>query len=330
MEKRRYAPPPFGYFWDKESQTYTVNKNEKDCLLFIFKLVDKGFKQKEIIKQLNDQPGKYVTRKIKQWSLTTIGFMLRTQRLQFYAGFDEHGKTGTWKPIISPEYSTKLIEKIGAEKPKLRPRKNIFLISNLNIAFCGHCNQTAKASFVKRLKTNTADYYYNCGNKEVHGLSACPESKLVRQHLVNDLLLDNITSHRVNLTKIRAYTKTKEETIVIRSNQIIHNLKIDADKTLEAIYSSTSFNPKYVERLKSIITEVDNQLKIKTEKFDFSKFKFGRFEGMTILQQREILKNLVRSIHIFRDHIVINYYFAISATGETKVRLNYEKKQTSL
>jgi hypothetical protein len=326
MEKRRYAPPPFGYFWDKESQSFIINKKEKDCLLFIFKLLDKGQTQKEIIRLLNEQPEKYTTRKVKKWSQTTLGFMLKTKRLQFYAGFDENGKTGTWKPIISPEYSGKLIEKIGAEEPKLRPRKNIFLISNLNIAFCGHCDSTAKASFVKRKETKTTDYYYNCSNKEQHGLTACPDSKLVRQQLVNDLILENVTSQRINLTKIKKYTKAKEEITIFKSNQIIYKLKIDADKTFDTIHSSTSFNPEYVEKLKSIITEVDNQLKIKTEKFDFNKFKFGRFENMDIHKQREVLKNLIRSVHIYKDHIIINYYFAVTPNGNTQVSLNYEKK----
>ncbi|MCK9209194.1 MAG: recombinase family protein [Ignavibacteriaceae bacterium] len=326
MKKRRYTPPPFGYLWDKDSQSFIINKKEKDCLLFIFKLLDKGQTQKEIIRLLNEQPEKYPTRKGKRWSQTTLGFMLTTKRLQFYSGFDEDNKPGTWNAIITPEHAAKLIEQLGTEEPTSRPRKNVFLVSNLDIAFCGHCDSTAKASFVKRKETKTTDYYYNCSNKEQHGLTACPNSKLVRQHLVNDLILENVTSYRINLAKIKEYTKAKEEAIVIRSNQIINKLKIDSDKTLEAIHSSTSFNPEYVEKLKSITTEVDNQLKIKTEKFDFSKFKFGRFENMDIHKQREVLKNLIRSVHIFKDHIIINYYFAVTPSGNTQVSLNYEKK----
>lgn len=327
MEKRRYAPPPFGYFWDKGSQSFIINKKEKDCLIFIFKLLDKGQTQKEIIRLLNEQPEKYTTRREKQWSSTTLGFMLTTKRLMFYSGFDEDNKLAdTWKPIITPEHAAKLIERLGTEGRKSYPRKNVFLISDLNIAFCGHCNYTAKTSYVKRTKSKTTDYYYNCGNKERHGLTACPDSKLVRQHLVNNLILENVTSHRINLTKIKEYTKAKEETIVIRSNQIIKKLAKDTDKALEAIHLSTSFNPEQVEKLKSIITEVDNQLKIKTEKFDFNKFKFGRFENMDIHKQREVLKNLIRSVHIFKDHIIINYYFAVTPNGNTQVSLNYEKK----
>lgn len=327
MQKRRYAPPPFGYFWDKDSQSYKVNKKDKECLLFIFKLLDKGVKQKEIVKQLNDLPLKYVTRKKKRWSLTTLGFMLKTKRLLFYAGLDEDGSRGTWEAIITTAYSAKLIEIIGASAPKSRPRKNVFLISGLNIAFCGHCGQTAKSSYVKRLKTKTTDFYYNCSNKEMHGLTACPDSKLVRQNLVNDLILENVTSHRINLAKIKEYTKAKEEAIILRSNQLINKLKNESDKTLDAIYHSSSHNPEYVKKLKSIIAEVDNQLKIKTDKFDFGKFKFGRFENMNIHEQREVLKNLIRSVHIFKDHIIINYYFATAPNGNTQVSLNYDQKK---
>lgn len=326
MEKRRYAPPPFGYIWDKQSQSFTINKKEKECLIFIFKLLDKGKTQKEIIRLLNLEPDKYTTKKAKRWSHTTLGFMLNTKRLKFYSGFDEQNKPGTWKPIITPEHATKLIVRLGTEGRKSRPRKNVFLVSGLNIAYCGHCNYTAKTSYVKR-KTKTIDYYYNCGNKEMHGITACPDSKLVRQYLVNDLILENITSHRINLTKIKQYTKAKEEATVIKSNQIIKKLAKDADITFETIYSSSAFIPEQVEKLKSIIAEVDNQLKIKTDKFDFDKFKFGRFEEMDIHEQRIVLKNLIRTVHIFADHIVINYYFAIAQNGTTQVSLYYEQKK---
>lgn len=326
MEKRRYAPPPFGYNWDKNSQSFIINKKEKDCLLFIFKLLDKGQTQKEIIRLLNEQPEKYTTRKGKSWSHTTLGFMLTTKRLQFYSGFDEQSNAGTWKAIITPEHAAKLTAQLGTGESISRPRKNIFLISDLNIAFCGYCKNTAKTSYVKRAKSKTTDYYYNCSNKERHGLTACPDSKLVRQHLVNDLILENVTSQRINLAKIKEYTKAKEDATVISCNSLIRKLEKNAQQIIETIHASVSFTPEHAEKLKLIFNELENQFKLKTEKFDFNKFKFGRFENMDILEQRVILKNLIRSVYIYKDHLEINYYFAVTPNGDTQVSLNYEQK----
>jgi len=326
MKKLRFGPAPFGYTWDKANKVITINNSEKNTLLFIFKSLEGGKKPKEIIRLLNEQPAKYVTRKKKQWSLTSIGYMLKAARLKFYAGLYENGHSGNWGLIITPEQSEKFIELIGAVKSVPRPRKNVFLISDLNIAYCGHCNSTEKASYVKRLKTKTTDFYYNCANKEIHGTTSCPNSKLVRQELVNNLILENVTSQRINVAKIKQYTKARENAIVLAGGKIIKDLQKETTQLIETINSSLSFSPDKIKKLNFLLSEVESQFRIKTEKFDFNKFKFGRFEGMTVQAQRVVLKNLIRTVHVFRDHLIINYYFAVTPNGNTQVSLNYEQK----
>ncbi|GEM_PF-7092426 len=194
---------PFGYAYDKEKKILLPNPQEVQTLQKIFKLAINGYGSKKIANELNNS--NIPSRIGSKWTTGAIEFMLSPSRLQFYIGYEpKSGKRGNWKPILPKSVYDRLhVKERQTDIRKTKKEREEYLLSGHGSFFvCGYCGGTVKASVT--IKQNQKLKYYLCSRKQTQGNSQCPESKLVQQRIIDQLVITNL---KIQLSKTFAIKK---------------------------------------------------------------------------------------------------------------------------
>lgn len=274
---------PYGYKYNNDKRILEINKKEADTLKIIFSMRKSGFGVNNIADQLNRN--KHKTRFGRTFSNNTIYFILRPQRLDFYSGYVD-GEKGNWQPIITKAEAEK-IKGMLSIRNKGRSRKHDRKYLLTKILRCGYCGSTCKSSNVH--KANQIYRYYLCTNRQMHGVSQCPESKMLPMEVVEKAVITDI--------KIKWSKNLKS---------IFNDYKTFLEKDLR----------KEIDKLKSLPTaEIAEHTEIVLQKSrNLSELQFAdvRFPNKpTIQQTKNIIMMTTDKIELFRDRIIISYKYPI-------------------
>lgn len=307
--------PPYGYKANGK-KFLVINEFEKKIILLIIKLAEEGKSNRDIAIRLNEYNLK--SQQGTDWSATSIGYILNPKRLFFYAGLNSNGSPGSWPSLVSDSR----IKKLGRTHHKREsiPHVNTFLLSDLNLFYCGHCGGTVKAAIAKRSKSS--DYYYGCRNRQQMGALKCNNKKLIRQETIDEFVLTSINRAAINSKNIQKYTlaseKEKNKQLAIQ----IQKEEKTANKLLRQFISAhdIGISYKYKNTLEEKLKKIENLNNERLNIFDFEHFqKNGKsIKSMKIDKQRELLKRYINKIELFEDKAIIHYKFAIGPSKFTE------------
>lgn len=303
---------PYGYRYNHDLNSLETNIGEKNIVLKVLELRRKGLGANNIAHKLNELGLK--SRSGKDWSNIAVGYLLKETRLLHYAGYFPNGKKGYWEAFISKNE----IKDLASEKEnRQRAKKDEYLLSGLNIFKCGYCGSSVKSSITFR-KDGSKAAYYVCTNRSMKGTSVCSKSKMVRQEVVNSLVLNDIVVKHSNIVELEkqyeAASKTRlkeaDEAVSKKQSQMRELLK----KSIETGSNKELFQIKQM--LSELLRENEDTIKSAIQEFDFNQFKkssIKRIKALDISTQKELLSTYIGRIEMLNDRAIIVYKFNIKS-----------------
>ncbi len=306
---------PFGYYFNSSSKTIEMNPKELWIIQKIFELALDGKGPLLIANELNSRM--LFGRSKKPWSANTLYKILQPSRLRFYRGFDENGLKGNWTPLLTEEEYTKIIDirskyKIKADKEIIhRKEKEIFLLTNIGVFYCGYCKGKIKSSVTGKGE-NKKRYYY-CGTRQTHGSSSCIHSKLIKMDIIDRILLEDL-DNRLSTKQIelihsyrdKVYCLMQDEINKIQSKVHVQNKFLLPEERLESVKRITAD----IEKVNSILAEMNNM-----KSPDASKE----------LSRHERIKNNIERVFLYNYNLEIIYHYPINEKLEHLVNIHFDK-----
>jgi site-specific DNA recombinase len=306
---------PYGYQYNHDNNSIEKNSKEHKILMRIIALRRKAMGVNTIAKSLNKEGLR--SRTGLDWSNVTVGYVLTEARLNHYAGYYSDGTMGYWEPFITKNEVDKLM--IDKEEIGSRGAKDNYLLTGLGVMKCGYCGGTVKSSTTLR-PDGTKSLYYVCTNKSMKG--TCPDSKLVKQQVVNDAVLTDLIIKHENAESLeREYAKTFGEKHKLAKESIKKSQKELAELLQKSIKTSDELTLKQIDkRIDTIMKENKEALMLAVQGFNFSAFMSApikKIKTLTVDKQQHILRDYIESVTLWNDKLEIIYPFKVN----TKVRL---------
>ncbi|MCF8260351.1 MAG: recombinase family protein [Melioribacteraceae bacterium] len=307
--------PPYGYRYNSANKSLDIDQNENEILLSIFSLARANKSALEIAKELNRHGIK--TRRGKMWNYTTISNLLSKDRIAFAAGIIDDKPGANWEPIIdkSQYHDLRKIE-LSREKSK-HHRKRDSLLTGQNILKCGYCGGAVKSA---KTKKNVGEiYYYRCSDKQIRGADYCPESKLIQQSKVDDIVINNLSQILNNpllLKQLTEYNRKSTELFTNRMSQIQDkitsllmiekNLFTNKEMVDEEIKSLKKDRKKIIDQIDSLLSPDDIPFRISKKQINIS-----------------VIKKTISRIEIFEKYVTIHFSIPIDENLKTTENFNY-------
>lgn len=306
MEKTKINyRPPYGY---KVSDGKLVSMPEEiRALKLIFTLALKKLSKRDIIAELNKRgiPSKTG----KGWTTTNLNYVLN--KIHFHAGKDEAKRLGI--PAIISEETANKIAGFGYFLTKKKHRTPIkkYLLSNLNLFFCGFCGGPVKSSVAPKGKRFE---YYKCTNSQTVGRSKCPGAKMIQQHIINDAVLTDLQIHiNTNLVKNnKVYVRNLNSKISKEIASLESKINSLFLKQRNGIGSAGKLN----DEIEKLMLERNNKLQQLEDVVppDILK-KVNGIKNKDMDIQRELLPKVIKRIALYNGKVVVEYKFGIDSKG---------------
>lgn len=290
---------PFGYKYNENNFQLEVDPKEYSILIEIFTYATKGLGVNRIANELNAK--RIPPRRGREWTSSTISYILSPARLKYYSGINKDDSPGDWPPILSPNEYEWLSKK--PEEPikpiKIRePKSNNYLLSGMGIFKCGYCGGNVKASVTgSGLKKSL---YYYCSRRQNAGPASCKESRLHRQQLIDELVIADL---------METTSKDIFDFIVGYTDKLKASYKKEVVEIFKAI--STGFFKD---------SQIDLDRAVEFIEMGYKKFSEIKTKSNNITLPVEIdLRNLKKSVKdnideiiLLNDEIEIIYFFPIA------------------
>jgi hypothetical protein len=314
---------PVGYLYDKELKQLYFDPKLKPVVQLIFDFALSGLSALQIAGELNKR--KMRSKQGNEWSYKTVAYLFTPAKLMFYAGFQDE-KQGNWPSIISVTTAEKLIAKNVVSTVLPRPRHNVFLLSGLDICYCGYCGGKIKSSTTKRAKTT--NHYYLCGNKQMRGAVYCPESKVIPQQLLNDKIIASVLTQHDNLKSIQKFSVAFRERTIKSSHSALNTITKQINQLLvkQNKTSKTSELNSIGKEIQILINQraslISNQL-IDINFAELNNIDLKGFNRFAIAKQQTIIKQFIQRVVVKRDKITIEFPFVINSKGDKYITTQY-------
>lgn len=291
---------PFGYYYDSKTKMLLVDPKESEILKIIFDLVLKGQGVNLIANFLNER--KFFVRRTQRWTSTTISNMLSVNRLRFYRGFDDNGLLGSWSPLLNEEDYRSILTLREKKKIKKEPlsklTKEKYLLSGIDLLFCGYCGGRIKSSVTG--KGRSKKYYYYCSIRQTSGPSLCSEAKLIPMKIVDEIILGELKQvlSQENLVKI-------ENNIILHKSELLSKMKELAGIYTEQLNESLLTNPS--EAYLKYKLGLENMEEIWKE---YSEISYPIISAE--LKEQELIKMNINRILLFNGKILLKFKYPIN------------------
>ncbi len=304
---------PFGYKFDKQLRMLIIEPNDRNLLSYIFDLAMRDYSLKEISEHLNDR--KINSRKRKEWSYKTLSYLFQEDRIKFYAGFNKEMIKGNWIPIIKEDYAKKLISMNIISKKAKQIRSRVSLLTNLDMLKCSYCGGPMKSG-ASTSSSNEKIYYYLCSNKTIKYIKKCPYSKMIRQDLLNKIVIDQLKFYKSNFHQ---FEKRNSNYLIKELEDINTRIAVVDSKISKTLAKfSAGETEKVIEeiiiQLKKLIDDkgILHSLMLKTCDIEsLQKIDLNIYNVSITKEAKNILPQFIAEIEVDNERIRLKFRFPI-------------------
>lgn len=308
-----WATPPFGYKYDTNTQSMTVDHYQAEIVRDMFNKIISGWSIMGITTYMRENyDGKWTHVKVKRIleNITYIGKV--KYRNEIFEG--EH------TPILPEELfskAQKALEERTNKKDNARPFQGLYMLSH--IAKCGYCGTPLKIDTYKPRKDGTRKRTYTCINKNPRRTKTtiynngeeCKESGRYDVKDVESYVLNEINKFQLNPESIESLYKDKPEENLKAYEEQLKQLEKKLSKLndlyINELISMDALKQKSAELLKekSSLESFINRNKTQTNnKQSFEKLvKMDDILKMSYDDQKKVVKTLIKRVEVKRDEI---------------------------
>ncbi|MHB8840991.1 MAG: recombinase family protein [Candidatus Aquicultor sp.] len=312
---------PYGYI-PKDKKPF-INPKEARVVKHIFDLALSGKSKRDILYELNNK--KIPSQTGKEWSAGTLVYLFKKDKIMFYAGYINDEKDNH-EPIIDLATAKKLIAQLSAKT--LRPHRKEYLLSNIEVLYCGYCGGKAKSASLPIGKDKVMREYYLCTTRQMYGAGSgkCNKSKTVQQKAVNDLVLTDLTIHASN-NNLGKYLELYGKKIKTEVNARAKSINQEINSLMDKQYKVTSKKEltENAEQLNALMQQRQIILSPFAKIVSVNDIKFAKkIKSLPLQEQKGLIQKLIYRIDLFSDKIIVHYNFGISANGNNNVELRID------
>lgn len=308
-----WATPPFGYKYDTNTQSMTVDHYQAEIVRNMFNKIISGWSIMGITTYMRENyDGKWTHVKVKRIleNITYIGKV--KYRNEIFKG--EH------TPILPEELfykAQKALEERTNKKDNTRPFQGLYMLSH--IAKCGYCGTPLKIDTYKPRKDGTRKRTYTCINKNPRRTKTtiynngeeCKESGRYDVKDVESYVLNEINKFQLNPESIESLYKDKPEENLKAYEEQLKQLEKKLSKLndlyINELISMDALKQKSAELLKekSSLESFINRNKTQTNnKQSFEKLvKMDDILKMSYDDQKKVVKTLIKRVEVKCDEI---------------------------
>jgi DNA invertase Pin-like site-specific DNA recombinase len=243
--------------------------------------------------------------------------------------------SGQWPPVIT-ELQAAAIRRNRRAGHHNQRRDVTGLLSNLNLITCSHCSKSVRtwANGKPRKSDGVKLQYYGC--RHMDNRQHCHKSRMVPQHIIDDLVMTNIINTLANIDQLKTLwinnTNTDDKTIQIQKLQaelterqkqktrLINAITegiidfSDAKQKRQEIDSATAACEKRLAELNAINTD--------PPAWDDLHLTRTEIEQLTIKEKRQLLPTILQSISLSNAALILTYKFPRHPDGRKTAKIN--------
>jgi len=311
---------PIGYDYDKETDTFVPNENEKEQVEKIFELYLKGWNFSQVSefmhKNYKNRYGSYPDR-------TSVKKVIDNPFSSGYFWYQGNlNKATNIIPIISYETWLKAqTRRLEAKQKRFIPTSPYLLTG---LIFCGKCGQRFVAKRYEHTQTRKSDNHSTTYVRHCYGCCARVkrEAAYIPDKCDNIIILqkeldDIIISRFKNLKFDRFLVEAEDNAINLIQIQIA-DIESKIDKLLDLYQEGLIKKEQLTERLQKLEKELNEKkmlLENETNKakdqpsidIDAIKEKIRNFDNLSQVDKRILLKAIIKKINIFPNKIDIEW-----------------------
>lgn len=311
---------PIGYDYDKKTETFIPNENEKEQVEKIFELYLKGWNFSQVSEYMHrnykNRYGSYPDR-------TSVKKVIDNPFSSGYFWYQGTlNKANNIVPIIS--YETWLqaqTRRIEAKQKRFIPTSPYLLTG---LIFCGKCGQRFVSKRYEHKQTRKSDGHstsyvrncYGCCARVKREVSYIPDK--CDNIIVLQSELDDIIISRFKNLKFENFILESEDNAINLIQMQISSLENKIDKLLDLYQEGLIKKEQLTDRLQKLEKEVNEKkmlLENETTKakdtpsidIDAVKEKINNFDNLSQVDKRILLKAIIKKINIYPDKIDIEW-----------------------
>lgn len=311
---------PIGYNYDEKTDTFTPNEDEKEQVEKIFELYLKGWNFSQISDFMHKN---YINRYGSYGHRTSVKKVIDNPFSSGYFWFqDEIHKANNIIPIIS--YATWLkaqTRRLEAKQKKFIPTSPYLLTGMI---FCGKCGQRFVSKKYEHTQTRKTDGHkasyirncYGCCARVKREVAYIPDK--CDNIIITQQELDNIVVTRFKQLEFDSFLVDTEDNAINLIQMRISDLEGKIDKMLDLYENNMIRKEQLADRLAKLEKELNEQKKLfnaesqkiletPTIDIDAVKEKIEDFDNLSRIDQRILLKAIIKKINIFPDKIDIEW-----------------------
>ena len=308
-----WATPPFGYKYDTNTQSMTVDHYQAEIVRDMFNKLISGWSIMGItthLRKTND----------KKWTHVRVKRILENVAYIGKVKYRDEVYDGEHAPILTEETfykAQKALEERTDSKTNTRPFQGLYMLSH--IAKCGYCGTPLKIDSYKPRKDGTRKRTYTCINRNPRRIKTtiynegkhCKESGRYNVEDVEKYVLNEINKFQLNPESIESLYKDKPEENLKAYEEQLKQLEKKLSKLndlyINELISMDALKQKSAELLKekSSLESFINRNKIQTNnKQSFEKLvKMDDILKMSYDDQKKVVKTLIKRVEVKRDEI---------------------------
>lgn len=308
-----WATPPFGYKYDTNTQSMTVDHYQSEIVRDMFNKLISGWSIMGItthLRKTND----------KKWTHVRVKRILENVAYIGKVKYRDEVYDGEHAPILTEETfykAQKALEERTDSKTNTRPFQGLYMLSH--IAKCGYCGTPLKIDSYKPRKDGTRKRTYTCINRNPRRIKTtiyndgeqCKESGRYNVEDVEKYVLNEINKFQLNPESIESLYKDKPEENLKAYEEQLKQLEKKLSKLndlyINELISMDALKQKSAELLeeKSSLESFINRNKTQTNnKQSFEKLvKMDDILKMSYDDQKKVVKTLIKRVEVKRDEI---------------------------
>ena len=347
MKGKWLGEAPFGYRLNKNDGHLYIDPKEGPILKRILELAKENSTRRieaALITERGRRGGHFTMERIRR--------MISDQRLLFYTGYRRYdGKLvrGDWDQLI--DFQT--MRQIQENKIRLSNRGRsqdttpAYLLTGLNVFKCAYCGKAIKSQISSKFRVRTNTWYrlklYGCKSVECHfqnhfykmdyidGIVLKSIKKVLRDTDVVEQGFRALGIHDKKNTELERLKRQLERKFVSKENLIsaIEKGILDESEISERMAKLRSDIEKIERRIEKIVQKEEEENKDQISLEDIQKIKNTVLDHLDEMPQenlRQLIKDLIHEIRLFRNYLEIKYKFPINKKGEYKKRIRLKHK----
>jgi hypothetical protein len=271
--------------------------------------------------------------------------MIADDRLLMYQALRRDPETGDtikgeWPAVITEQQADQIKAGRVERRHGLKRRHAAGILSNLGIFICGHCGKAVRSwKNGKARKDGTRLDYYGCKSKDAK--SVCKPSRMIPQHIVDHLLINNLTNTLKNIDQLKtAWHKSQTNNDVTQQLKQLNKAETEHKQKVDRIVSAItegviSNNDAKLQRL-----QIENKLSEIRQKrssllrqmqeeptWENIALTKAEIENLTFDELRTLVRATIERIDLYNKTMFITYRFPRNPKGDTTAQVKLPDKK---